>query len=195
MSAFDPDLVESAAGQIFHDIYESIDMVATGEIGGRIKVVEPNDIVATNELMQSTCFLFEFEEDVHVFLKVHSLDDEEIVKISSFGDLGYLHSEGAAPSVTIQEGVDSTSSGLPTQPAIGNTMLMTGNGNGFGADGAARGYVDLGVTGAFNWCFTPQADEKSEAMSIGVMVVPEPASVALLALGVIVALGSRRRGS
>jgi hypothetical protein len=193
VSAFDPDLVQTNAGQIFGNVTNNIDMLATGTIRGEIKVRE-TDVVSVNDFMESTCFTFEFDTPLNVFVLVESLDDEEILKVGSYGDLSYTHSEGAEPEQVIETGVPQSSANLPSQTGPNpNVLVMTGNGNGFGADGAARGYINLGVSQIFSWCYTSQADQKSEALSIGILSVPEPTSLALFGIcGVALGLVRRR---
>ncbi len=194
LSAFDPELVETDMGQIFHDACENLDMLATGTFAGTLEV-GMHDVVSVNDFMQSTCFTFDFESDVDLYVRVESLDDEEVLKIGSYGDIEYVHEAGALPEIAYMEGVDNQMAEVPPRPdGNPNMMLLTGDGLGFGPDGASRGYIHLGITDTFGWCYSAQADQKSEALSIGKLVVPEPRLTWVIP-AVLVAFLQRRRST
>ncbi len=153
----------TGVGQTFTDIYGNVDVTVTGTPGNSVtsSFDSLSGDIRTGGNHDTHSFTFTFSQPLELLLDVKSIDLYETLSTTSANSISYTHSLGAAPTM------------------IGN-LTLSGNGVGFGANGAARGEASLGMTSSLVWTYTAHHTHKYERFRLGAISVPEPASGGLL---------------
>ncbi|MCA9264380.1 MAG: hypothetical protein KDA60_11050 [Planctomycetales bacterium] len=182
-TGWDHSLV-STVGQTLNDVYEDVDVTAT--VNGDFTlptttIAGGKGLASQNRVVGSQTFDFTFSKPLALVVRYQSTDDQEMFDVLAPDILTHTHTLGADPSiVTIPGGVQ-----------------VMGNGRTMAADGAARGYFELGETNHLAITHHALVPNKYEGFRIGVILnpapVPEPTSAYLGLLGAVVLWGKMRR--
>lgn len=163
----------TTTGQTFTDICGDLDVTVTGLAGsGAYTSISRGIQVHSGADADSVYFTFAFSQPTDLVVEVQSLDLSETLNISSDSTAIYTHVLGAVPNQS------------------GN-LTLSGNGNGFGATGSARGIIEVGNASTLTWAYS-STGRKFERFRIGKQIVPEPSALTLLGLGSIAILRRRR---
>ncbi len=117
-----------------------------------------------------------FNQALQLVVKTATVDTDEIVTIVGGNPASYVHSFGAAPTIT---------------PLAGGLQIQ-GNGFGISPTGAALGETRLGTTSTVTFTHASLFFQKYEFFMVG-QIVPEPGSLGLLAVGLLGLLRFRKK--
>lgn len=161
-----------SSGQYFSDVGDGLGVLVTASPNHSVLSASDGVNISTGVNTHDVSFTFVFDEPRNLVIDVQSLDRFETLTITSEALASYTHREGALPT-------------------LAGNLTLSGNGVAFGPDGAARGLITLPASAQFTWTYGADRDLKFERFRVG-QVVPEPASLTLVLLGVL-ALGARRK--
>ncbi len=177
-SGWDHDIVSSASGQTFTNIFDGVDVtvstignfdIDTGFGGGKVNT-------GGHLVPGSHSLRFAFSEAIPTVVEFETIDSNETLSVFNGGSESYFPISGADATVSRPTGgISITGGGLgidPNSGAASGQVLTSGN--------------FLTVTHAAN------ASNKFERIRVGTLV-PEPNSFGLIAIGSLALLGRRRR--
>jgi hypothetical protein len=172
----------SSSGQVFTDVVDGVDVTVTsiGSFDGP-STGGPNGFGSFHTDPGSHSFNFRFSSPLELVVNSLTVDSNEVHRIFSSAGESYSHTSGAPASVSV----------------VGTGIEITGNGFGINPTGAAFGTTTLSgavsnLTLGYQALSTPP--NKFGQWQLGAnVVVPEPNSVILLAVGVLGMLLQLRR--